>query len=115
MATILFFGAYMMDRHIMYHTRTNRVVANPRLGPGGTAGVVNDDGFDYHRIDDYRRSVQADDNAFDYRREFYVRADRNYRVAGIYGNGGAVRKAVSDSNSSNTHTAARNNLRDQVQ
>ena len=116
-ATILFFCAYMMDRYIIYHSRTNRVIANPRLGPGDTAtaaGVVNAAGLDYRRIEHYRRSVRADDDAFDYRREFYMRADRNYRVAGIYGNGGVAHTASSDSNSSNTQTAARESyLRDQ--
>ena len=107
-ATVLFFCAYMMDRYIIYHS-SNRVVADPRLELlEAASGSVNVGGLDYRRIDDYRREQNSNSGSnFDYRREFYARADRNYRVAGIFGNGGGS-KGSNSNNGDQQRTTSRN-------
>ena len=63
---VLYILAFLMDRHILYHN-TGRVVT--RRGERPTQS-----------LNDYRRGTNrhAGQN-FDYRREFYVRAEQNYR------------------------------------
>ena len=59
----------MMDRYIIYHNRPR--VITPVLS------------WEDLSVNDYRRGTNASSGMnFDYRREFYARAEQSYRVAG---------------------------------
>ena len=59
---LLYILAYFMDRYITYH-RTSRVVSAPSIARGSA-------------VADYRRRVNTSRENFDYRREFYIRAEQ---------------------------------------